>query len=252
MPSPTPDQRLAERERPAGAIVGRQRWNHLLFAHWKVSAATVQATLPRGLHVDTFAGDAYLGIVPFFMQRNRPAWLPPLPWVSWFLELNVRTYVHDAVGRPGVWFYSLDCNQPIAVALARRFFHLPYHRARMTAERRGPSTVLTSQRRTPGSPACRYAWREGAGGTAAAPGSRDFFLVERYRLFAADAAGRLFTGRVHHAPYRLHVPAVTEFSAAPARPAGFTLAGEPDSLLAARPVDVALYPLSPVTPSATP
>jgi hypothetical protein len=79
-------------------MVGKQRWSELLFAHWKIDAPTVQATLPRGLFVDTFAGDAYIGVVPFFMQRVRPAWLPPLPWISWFLELNVRTYVHDENG----------------------------------------------------------------------------------------------------------------------------------------------------------
>ena len=126
-------RRLAQRERPASFLVGRQRWNHLLFGHWKIDAAEIQATLPPGLFVDTFEGDAYLGVVPFFMQRVRPAWLPPLPGVSWFLELNVRTYVFDAEGRPGVWFYSLDCNQPVAVFLARSLFHLPYFHAKMTS-----------------------------------------------------------------------------------------------------------------------
>ncbi len=239
-------QRCDLRERPAGQVVGRQRWNHLLFAHWKVDPKLVQATLPRGLSVDTFAGAAYLGIVPFSMERVRPAWLPPLPWVSWFLELNVRTYVHDASGRPGVWFYSLDCNRALAVAIARRFFHLPYLNARMAASVRDGAIHYECQRRDVAARPCRYAWTPGAESATVAAGSLEFFLVERYLLFAADPAGRLYSGRVHHAPYLINSPTVSEFSVEPARQAGFRLDGEPASLLAALPVDVSVFPLVPL------
>ncbi len=240
------EQRLAVRERPATACVGRQRWNHLLFAHWALDPGRVQATLPRGLFVDTFEGAAYVGIVPFFMQRVRPAWLPPLPGVSWFLELNVRTYVHDAAGNPGVWFHSLDCNQPLAVILARRFFHLPYFHARISARRHHETMHYECRRRGAAAPACRYGWSPGLQSVPAEPGSLEFFLVERYRLFAADRAGRLFSGRVFHAPYRIHAPVVAECSAEPARQAGFALDGAPQSLLGARPVDVSIFSLQPV------
>jgi uncharacterized protein YqjF (DUF2071 family) len=231
------------RSRPAGACVGRQRWNHLLFAHWAVDARMVQATLPDGLTVDTFNGVAYLGIVPFFMERVRPAWLPPLPGISWFLELNVRTYVCDRSGRPGVWFYSLDCNQPLAVIIARRFFHLPYFHARMEARCSAEKVCFTSRRRGADDPLGSYAWSRGPGAFTARPGSLEFFLVERYLLFAADRDGRLFEGRVHHAPYQLRTPAVSELSTAPAHQAGFAVAGEPASLLAADPVEVSIYRL---------
>jgi uncharacterized protein YqjF (DUF2071 family) len=235
--------RLALRERPAATAVGYQRWSELLFLHWKVDARAVQATLPPGLFVDTHQGEAYLGIVPFFMDRIRPAWLPPLPWISWFLELNVRTYVHDADGRPGVWFYSLDCNQPLAVAIARRWFHLPYFHARMSASRYDGAVQYQCERRAESAPVSRFAWRQGGESAPAEPGSLAFFLVERYLLFAADRAGRLHTGRVHHAPYRVHAPMVTELSTAPARQAGFELVGAPDSVLGAEAVNVAVYPL---------
>jgi len=244
--APTIAQRCDLRLRPPGRSVGRQRWNELLFAHWTVDPEVVQATLPRGLYVDTFDGAAYLGIVPFAMERVRPAWLPPLPGLSWFLELNVRTYVHDAAGRPGVWFYSLDCNQPIAVAIARRFFHLPYFHARMAASRRDGAIQYACQRRDEAARPCRYAWTPGATVAPTLPGSLDFFLVERYLLFAADPAGRLYSGRVHHAPYRVSPAEVAEFSVEPARLAGFRLEGEPASLLAALPVDVSIFPLVPV------
>lgn len=241
--APNMSQRLAVRERPAGMIVGRQRWNHLLFAHWKVDANEVRAGLPPGLFVDTFEGDAYLGVVPFFMQRIRPAWLPPVPWISWFLELNVRTYVHDENGVPGVWFHSLDCNQPLAVSIARRFFHLPYFHAAMSATRDGNAIQYSCRRRGESAPPSRYAWRPGSHAAPAEPGSLEFFLVERYVLFSSDGDGRLYQGRVHHAPYQIHTPEVTEFSAEPARQAGFDVAGDPVSLLGAMPVDVSIFPL---------
>ncbi len=247
--TPTQVQRSDLRQRPSGLVVGRQRWGQLLFAHWKIDPAAVQATLPRGLFVDTFGGAAYLGIVPFAMERIRPAWLPPLPWLSWFLELNVRTYVHDASGRPGVWFYSLDCNQALAVAIARRFFYLPYRHARMAASFRDGTIHYECQRRDETAGACRYAWTPGAKSAPVTPGSLEFFLVERYLLFAADPAGRLYSGRVHHAPYRVNSPSVSEFSVEPARLAGFCLEGEPASVLAALPVDVSIFPLVPATRS---
>jgi len=240
--NPALAQRLAVRERPATPIVGRQRWSNLLFLHWKVEASAVQATLPAGLFVDTFEGDAYVGIVPFFMDRVRPAWLPPLPWVSWFLELNVRTYVHDREGRPGVWFYSLDCNQPLAVAIARRFFHLPYFHAKMSATRRDGAVEYHSQRR--GTPVrSSYAWQPAGETREAAPGSLEFFLVERYVLFSADRNGALHCGRVHHQPYRISHAAVPEYSVEPARQEGFELTAQPISNLCANAVDVSIFAL---------
>lgn len=243
MNPPSIDQRLAARERPSSSMVGKQRWSELLFAHWKIDAPTVQATLPRGLFVDTFAGDAYIGVVPFFMQRVRPAWLPPLPWISWFLELNVRTYVHDENGNPGVWFYSLDCNQPIAVAIARHFFHLPYFHASMSAKRQAGVIRYQCQRQgEKGAPWC-YEWTPGSQSTPAEPGSLEFFLIERYLLFSTNRKGHLMVGRVHHTPYRVHIPRVSEVSTGPAHLSGFDLKGAPLSLLAAESVDVSIFAL---------
>jgi uncharacterized protein YqjF (DUF2071 family) len=239
---PSMAQRLAVRARPSSAVVGRQRWSDLLFLHWEIDAGAVQATLPSGLFVDTFEGAAYLGIVPFFMERVRPVWLPPLPWISWFLELNVRTYVHDRERRPGVWFYSLDCNQPFAVAIARRFFHLPYFHAKMRARRHHGAVEYHSQRR--GTPAVSsYHWQPDDDAIEAAPGALEFFLVERYALFSADQHGHLHCGRVHHRPYRIGRAIVREFSTEPARQAGFELAGPPISALCARAVDVSIFAL---------
>jgi uncharacterized protein len=228
---------------PPYPVVGTQRWRDLLFLHWRVSADAVQATLPHGLFVDTHEGQAYMGIVPFFMDRVRPAFLPPVPWLSWFLELNVRTYVRDAHGVPGVWFYSLDCNQPVGVAIARRFFHLPYVHARMHATHAGGAVDFYSQRRGTVHAPWRYHWQQHAGAAPAQPESLEQFLVERYVLYAADARNRLYRGHLSHTPYQIHTPTLLAHTTAPATLAGFPLSGAPDSVLAASPVNVRIHPL---------
>ncbi len=243
---PSPADQLALRERPNRSAAGCQRWNRLLFLHWTLPPETIQQSLPAGLHADTFDGKAYIGVVPFFMERIRPAWLPPLPGVSWFLELNVRTYVHDAEGRPGVWFYSLDCNQPLAVALAQRFFHLPYRHAEMRA--RHEQGVITYECRREGTAdTSSFLWSQAGSAHLAEPGSLEFFLVERYLLYSADKRGHLFTGRVHHAPYRIHDARLTQWSALPAIQAGLPVQGEPVSVVGAQAVDVDVFALQPIS-----
>ncbi|MBS0658014.1 MAG: DUF2071 domain-containing protein [Verrucomicrobia bacterium] len=240
---PTLEQRLAERVRPRGLEVMHQAWEHLLFLHWRVEPEVVQRTLPAGLTVDTFDGSAWVGLVPFYMSRIRPSFLPPVPWISWFLELNVRTYACDERGRPGVWFYSLDCNRPPAVWLARTFFHLPYEHARMQAETNAGRTAYRSLRRGEAEPT-EFAWREVGEPFEATPGTLEFYLAERYRLFAVTPQGRIRSGCVHHVPYPLRQVEVEKFDtqllelngfAAPHRP--------PDHACGSRGVEVEIFAL---------
>ena len=159
MPVPTLEDRLAVRLRPQSWVM-EQTWTNLLFLHWRVPAEIVQSTLPEGLTVDTFDGVAWLGVVPFFMRRVHLRWLPSIPGgFSDFLELNVRTYVHDAAGRPGVWFYSLDCNQSIAVRTARKFFHLPYKHAHMSATRDDEGAIRYKAKRRGRDETADFAYR---------------------------------------------------------------------------------------------
>lgn len=241
--SPTPLQRFSLQRSPSARPVMRQRWNDLLFLHWPIDADVIQSRLPAGLHVDLFDGQAWIGVVPFAMQRVRPAGLPPLPWISWFLELNVRTYVHDESGRPGVWFFSLDCNQPISVEVARRFFHLPYYHARMNAEFAGGEIVYSSRRKGSDT-VSRFRYRRPVRAAPAREGSLEWFLVERYLLFTADRAGKIRSGRVHHEPYRIEVAECNGWSSAPIGEDGLgQVDGPPVSMLVADPVDVRIFPL---------
>ncbi len=241
----TLEAQLAARTRPNNLPVGSQRWNDLLFLHWQVDPQVVQSTLPSGLTVDTFDGAAYIGIVPFFMERVRPRWLPPVPWLSWFLELNVRTYVHDRDGRPGVLFYSLDCNQPIAVWLARAAFRLPYFHARMTAQRANDRVDYTCQRSNIGDETAQFSWRPRSEKREAKVGSLEFFLVERYYLFTQGRGEQLYVGQVHHRPYQFRDAEVLQHSTIPAQQAGFALSCPPVSALCASAVDVSIFPLKP-------
>ena len=210
---PTLQQRVAVRQRPEQSPVMYMRWEQLLFLHWAWDPAELQRTLPPGLYIDTFDGRGWLGVVPFFMHDVRPIGIPAMPGISNFLELNVRTYVYDDRGVPGVWFYSLDCNQPLAVQGARWAFHLNYQHAEMEAEideRTGEVDYRARRRGTERDTHFRYL----ATGhpREAAVESLEFFLVERYLLFAFDSARqRLGAGRVSHDPYEIRDAAAVEW-----------------------------------------
>lgn len=220
-----------------------QRWEQLLFLHWRWDVTEIQRRLPPGLFVDTFQSDAWLAIVPFYMRGIRPRFVPSVPGISNFLELNVRTYVHDERGRPGVWFYSLDCNQPLAVWTARTFFHLPYHHARMKAAAKDGWIDYDCHRhgKTDGA---RFRYSVAAQSKTAEPGSLEFFLAERYLLFSQTSRG-LRCGQVHHSPYPLAEAKVENWSFEPLLQAGFTNPGRPpDHIIGSPGVDVLVYPLT--------
>jgi uncharacterized protein YqjF (DUF2071 family) len=194
--------RVAPTLRPDRTAVIHQRWAELGFLHWPVPVAAVRDLVPRALTIDTSDGQAYVGLVPFTVTGARTILMPPLPWVSDFHEVNVRTYVHLEGADPGVWFFSLDASNPVVVAAARALFHLPYRNARMEMAVDAGGIDYRSERA--GAPGAGLAMRYEPIGSAApaAVGTVEHFLVERYILYAASG-GRLWQGRVHHEPYPL-------------------------------------------------
>jgi len=179
-------------------------WSDLLFMHWRVPAESLRRLIPPGLDLDLFEGEAWIGVVPFRMSGVRPRFLPGLPGLSAFPELNVRTYVVHG-GAPGVWFFSLDAANRLAVRVARRFFHLPYFDADMEIGLSGGEYHYSSRRTHYGAADADFEARYAPFGPVyrAASGSLDDWLTARYCFYAADDQGRLFRSEVHHKPWRL-------------------------------------------------
>jgi uncharacterized protein YqjF (DUF2071 family) len=223
----------------------KQQWHDLLFAHWPVPVTVVQRLVPRQLAVDSFDGRAWVGVVPFRMAGVRPRGVPPLPGLSAFPELNVRTYVHTG-GKAGVYFFSLDATNRVAVAAARRFFHLPYHRARMASRDVGGTIEYRSRRTHRGSAPAEFIgrYRPVSPPRVAERGSIDHWLTERYCLYTTDARGSLRRGEVHHAPWPLQAAEAEIERNTMAAAGGIELPGGPPLLHFARRLDVLIWPLT--------
>jgi uncharacterized protein len=178
-----------------------QTWYDLLFAHWPVDPAVLDRLLPPPLKAERRDGSAWLGITPFTVAALRLRGTAPLPWLSWFAELNVRTYV-EVDGKPGIYFFSLDAARRAAVAAARRSFRLPYFQARMRVERVRGGVHYESRRGDPSGPPAAFRARYGpAGPRTDDPLGR--WLAERYCLYVVDERRRVLRGEIHHAPWPL-------------------------------------------------
>lgn len=187
---------------PAGTWVLGMRWTGLLFMHWPVPADVLRAQIPAGLVLETFEGQAWLGVVPFRMSRTRlrgvPRGLPAFP------ELNVRTYV-TRDGKPGVWFFSLDAASRAAVWGARLGASLPYFHADITHERRDGWIDYRSRRIQRGAHSTRFHARYKPIGPAfvAERGSLAHFLTARYCLYSSSRSGRIYRLEIDHDPWPL-------------------------------------------------
>ena len=181
-----------------------QSWHDLLFAHWPIDVGTTQAALPALFAPDQWDGHAWLGVVPFHMTNVAPRGVPALPGLSAFPELNVRTYV-SVDGRAGVYFFSLDAGNPLAVIAARWLFDLPYFSAAMNvAEQDGWIAYdhrRTSRKAPPAAWQARY--RPVGGARTPEPGSLEYFLTERYCLYTSSPSNHPRRVDIHHPPWTL-------------------------------------------------
>jgi uncharacterized protein len=219
-----------------------QSWHDLLFAHWPIDAAVLRPLIPAPLSIDTFAGEAWAGVIPFQMSGVRLRGTFATPWLSRFPELNVRTYVVFQ-GKPGVWFFSLDAGNPIAVTIARSWFHLPYFRARMACESDGDGIRYTSERTHADAPPAVFNANYRPVTPAFEPqrGTLEHFLTERYCLYAASQ-NRISRGEIHHPPWQLQSAEADLTQNTMALAAGFPLPQRAPLLHFARRQDVVVWP----------
>jgi uncharacterized protein YqjF (DUF2071 family) len=196
-------------EPPPGPWVMMQRWHDLLFAHWRCPVSALRPLIPDALEIEIYDGSAWIGVIPFYMSGVRMRGAPPVPTANAFEELNVRTYV-TLDGRPGLWFFSLDCTSVLAVFGARLGVYLPYFRATMAMNRVGDVITYRSQRWPIAGPPAEFAGSyRGVGATfEAPPGSLDHFVTERYCLYSADDK-RLWRVDIFHPRWRLQAAEAT-------------------------------------------
>ena len=210
----------------------KQVWHDLLFAHWPVGVEELRALIPAQLEIDTFGRQAWLGVVPFRMSGVRARGTIAMPRLSRFPELNVRTYVVRD-GKPGVWFFSLDAANRLAVWAARAAFHLPYFLAEMKCDEHSGWIDYASERaRREGSPALLAGRYRPIGETfAARPRSIEHFLTERYCLYTADKDGRIIRCEIHHRSWALQLAEASFRENTMAAAAGVEIPDAPAELL---------------------
>src|SRR5436190_4589789 len=246
--------RISPTLEPDQQVVLHQNWHHLLFLHWEVPVADLQRMIPPELTIDTFEGKAYVGLVPFTLTGVRPVMAPPLPWISTFHEVNVRTYVHLAGRDPGVWFFSLDASSNIAVAAARAAYKLPYFHSQIEFSVTNdplPAVDFDAHRddekgQKPANGRIRYTPMDGIV-AAAGPGTIENFLIERYILYASDGDHHVHRARVHHQPYPVQRADLLECEETLVWAAGIRRPQDSPLKHYARELNVKVYPLERVT-----
>jgi uncharacterized protein len=229
-------------EMPSRSWLMGQSWLDLLFAHWRVDRAALERVVPPQLPIDEIDGSAWIGVTPFEVRALRLRMTAPVPALSSFPELNVRTYV-TVGGKPGIYFLSLDADSRLAVATARRAYRFPYFRADMRIERDGAEVRYRSRRVEGDGPAASLEATYGPEGPEfnAAPDSLDWKLIERYCAYTLDSSGAVLRAEIHHPPWKLRKAHADISAEGMTRPFGIALEGEPLLHLAGR-QDVVIWP----------
>lgn len=189
-----------------------QEWRDLTYLHWPYEPDVVAPYLPDGVRPDVCDGAAWIGLIPFRMRRVTVLGTPPLPFLSSFLETNVRTYGVDRAGRRVVVFLSLDADRLLPVLAARISYRLPYVWSRMSAAGEGDLRDYRCRRRLPlfsSRPESRIRIRIGR--HLNEPSELDDFLSARWGL-ASRWYGRTVYAPVAHEPWPLYEAELLDLS----------------------------------------
>ncbi|WP_409301063.1 YqjF family protein [Peribacillus sp. SCS-155] len=180
---------------PKSPWILTQVWNDLLFMHWPVKVEDIRKLVPDSLEIDTFKGEAWVSIIPFYVTGMRARYLPPIPMLNQYTELNVRTYVRYQ-GIPGIYFFSLDADHPLAVLGAKLSTGLPYRQARMKYNKNNNQINFYSNR-IKNNKMIDVNYYPESGPTNPLPGTLDNWLLERYCMYSFIGEN-MFRGDIHH------------------------------------------------------
>lgn len=245
--------RIGPTVRPNRRAVMHQHWQDVTFLHWAIPPERLRPRLPAGLELDVHEGMAYLGLTLLTVSSARPAWLPPVPILSSFHEINLQTYVHSGGRDPGIWLFSRDASSALAVALARAFYGLPYYWARIAVDvipgaSDGPAVIEYSLEPTQlgqALAACKARCAPRAEPEQPDLGSREFFLSERYVSYNTFQ-GDLYRSRLYHEPWPLQDAELLELDETVVAAAGIDRPDEARLVYYARGARVEIFPAEPV------
>jgi len=176
-------------------------WHNALFLHWKIAPDELRRWLPETLELDLFDDHAWLGIVAFEMHHVRRRWIPRIPGMRSFPEINVRTYCRHG-DTDGIFFLSLDTPEFFTRVFGKREFHLPYRKRRIDYQTSDSSPTLYRSYRPDGTIEfdARYQPAEADTAECSAFASNKFirWSSERYSLYSETPRGTLMRGDVEH------------------------------------------------------
>src|SRR5947209_857540 len=229
---------------PKGPWIMTQRWSDLLFMHLPIAPEALRPLIPAQIELDTFDGQAWVGVVPFRVSHASLRGLPPPPLLSHFPEINVRTYV-TLGGIPGVYFFSLDAGNALAVQGARTVFHLPYFSARMHIQQQQGTVHFQSQRKGTKGPTPAFDGLYSPNGPVffAPRDSLEYWLTERYCLYTVTKKKRVYRVDIQHGPWPLQLAELIGRRNTMASAQGIILPDQPPLLHFARKHDVLFWPL---------
>ena len=208
--------------------VWSQHWINLLFLHWRVGADSLLPHVPAEVEIDTCDGSAWVSLV-LFRLKVRPRWLPYVPGFSTLNEVNLRTYVRCG-SQAGICFLRLHADNRWAIRLARALTPLPYHDS--VIRYRESAGGFSFECSNASQPECRLAvdFRPNGPLYQTEDGTRDDWLLERYRLFIADKNGKLKAAQVFHPRWQLQPVEAALGVNTLAKPFGLDLSGPPDAV----------------------